>query len=79
MKIRCKFMVQAVYRPEGSDGIVVQANAVWDNSPENREFSKATPWGTLNIGIDNPDVLPAFLDGGPLVAGRYFFLDLTPA
>jgi hypothetical protein len=78
-RIRCKFRIDSVLKPAyGGEGVVVHANAVYDNSPENREFSKYTPWGTLHVGIDNPAVLPSFLEGGKLAAGREFYLDLVP-
>lgn len=36
------------------------------DSPENRSFTKATPWGECKMSIDNPNVWPAFrLQGGP--------------
>lgn len=35
------------------------------DSPENRSFTKATPWGECVMSIDNPHVWPAFrLQGG---------------
>jgi hypothetical protein len=77
-RIRCKFVIQSVARHVHSEGVVVHACAAWDTSPENREFSKATPWGNLHFGVDNPAALPAFLEGGELVPGREFYLDLTP-
>lgn len=77
-RIRCKFKIDAVARNTHNDGVVVHAAAVWDNSPENREFSTATPWGNLTFGVDTPAALPAFLDGGEFAPGREFYLDLTP-
>lgn len=78
-RIRCKFQIRSVTPVEGGEGVTVEAAAVWDGSPENREFSKYTPWGDLKFGVDNPAALPAFLEGGELAPGREFFLDLTPA
>lgn len=77
-RIRCKFIIESANTNPAGDGVIVHAHAVWDGSPENREFSKATPWGNLRFGVDNPAALPAFLEGGELAPGREFFLDLTP-
>ncbi len=36
------------------------------DSPENRAFTNATPWGECKMNIDNKNVWPAFrLQGGP--------------
>lgn len=46
-------------------GCVYDGN-INSDSPENRSFTKATPWGECTMSIDNPYVWPAFrLPGGP--------------
>lgn len=32
--------------------------------PDDVRFSKYTPWGTLKVGISNPDAIPMFKVGG---------------
>lgn len=65
----------------------VQCNGVKDNSvsfntvyepdetkdKENARFTKATPWGEIKLGIDNPDALRQF------ESGKYYYIDFTPA
>jgi hypothetical protein len=41
--------------------------------PENVRFTKATPWGTINMGIDNPAALEQF------EVGKQYYVDFTPA
>lgn len=44
--------------------------AIYDTStPENRRFTKATPWGEIKMRVDNPDV--------QFVVGTYYYLDFT--
>ena len=38
---------------------------------EDRSFMKATPWGRLEMGIDNPAALSQF------AAGKTFYVDFT--
>jgi hypothetical protein len=41
--------------------------------PENVRFTKATPWGEIKLGIDNPAALEQFQ------VGRQYYVDFTPA
>jgi len=40
---------------------------------ENARFTKATPWGEIKLGIDNPAALSQF------EAGKSYYVDFTPA
>ena len=45
--------------------------AVYDqDTPEDQRFAKATPTGSLQIGVDNPAVV--------FEPGRSYYLDFTP-
>jgi len=41
--------------------------------PENASFTKATPWGKIELGIDNPAALEQF------APGKMYYVDFTPA
>ena len=40
---------------------------------ENARFTKATPWGDIKMGIDNPAAMEQF------VINREYYVDFTPA
>lgn len=40
---------------------------------ENARFTKATPWGDIRMGIDNPAALEQF------EVNREYYVDFTPA
>lgn len=40
---------------------------------ENARFTKATPWGTIQLGIDNPVALEQF------TPGKSYYVDFIPA
>lgn len=40
---------------------------------ENAKFTKATPWGICNLGIDNPKAIEQF------EVGKYYYADFSPA
>ena len=40
---------------------------------ENARFTKATPWGDISLGIDNPEALAQF------EVNREYYVDFTPA
>lgn len=40
---------------------------------ENARFTKATPWGTIQLGIDNPAALEQF------TPGKSYYVDFNPA
>jgi len=40
---------------------------------ENARFTQATPWGTIELGIDNPKALEQF------AVGQSYYVDFSPA
>lgn len=44
-----------------------------DGTPENQRFSKATPSGSIEMLVDNPEALKQF------EIGKSYYLDFTPA
>ena len=41
--------------------------------PENASFTKATPWGDIRMGIDNPVAMAQF------EVNKEYYVDFTPA
>jgi len=75
-KIRCKFVCTDKAALEGSlDGThKVKFEARYHpETPEDQRFTKATPWGSLDVSISNPTALAA------LEVGKAYYLDLSPA
>lgn len=64
----------------------VRCNAITDNEvhfhtvyeepderdTENQRFTKATPWGDISLGIDNPDALAQF------EVNKEYYVDFSP-
>lgn len=50
---------------------VYEPNAAEDT--ENARFTKATPWGDIKLGIDNPAAIEQF------EVGKEYYVDFTPA
>lgn len=76
MTVRAKFRCTAEKTSRWSEGAdpsrSYEFSALYDPSvPEDQRYAKATPTGTLTIGVDNPAV--AF------VPGRAYYLDFTEA
>lgn len=72
MRTRCKFQIQSVTKFSGNYE-AIKASAVYsDKDPENVSFSAATPSGTLEFTVSNPDVI------GKIQPGTYYYLDLIP-
>lgn len=75
--VRAKFRVDEVaFRGDPAADPVgprrFKLNAVYDTSTEeNRRFTKATPYGVLEMTVDNPAV--------QFVPGQLFYVDFTPA
>lgn len=67
--VRAKMMVLSV------EGNKLTMGCLYDPElkAEDRSFMEATPWGTLEMGIDNPAALEQF------TAGKMFYVDFTPA
>ncbi len=68
-KARCKFTATAVQ--DGTVELTTQYDSALSN--EDAAFSKATPWGSMKFGLDNPA-----LDGF-FVPGKAYYVDITPA
>jgi hypothetical protein len=69
MTVRAKLRVDSI---EGNKIVlttVYEPNAAEDT--ENARFTKATPWGRMEMGIDNPDALAQFK------VGSYYYADFT--
>jgi hypothetical protein len=70
-------MVRAKVRCEKIDGNAVAFSTVYENdaqkSDENVRFTKATPWGQIQLGIDNPKALEQF------AVGSYYYVDFSDA
>ena len=75
-QIRCKFVCESKTPIEHSiDGAhKVRFDARYHpETPEDQRFTKATPWGTLDVAISNPTALAA------IEVGKAYYLDLCPA
>ena len=77
MIARCKFTVSKVEPtpyPNAPGEVDVTMETRYDSDdPEDTRFSRYTPIGTLTFTVNNPNVVPE------MVAGRVFYVDLTPA
>lgn len=66
-KVRCnaksgnEVSFTTVYEPDGT------------KNDENARFTKATPWGDIRLGIDNPGA------AGQFEVNRHYYVDFTPA
>ncbi len=69
--------VRAKVTCEGIEQNAVKFRTVYETdehkSHENVSFTKATPWGEIRLGIDNPAALSQF------EAGKSYYVDFTPA
>lgn len=76
-KTRCKFRcVSSEPQFEGSEGRKVVLETQYDQSlPEDQSFTRATPWGRMEVLIDNPAALAAMA----FEPGKCYYVDLTPA
>jgi hypothetical protein len=73
MSVRAKFVVNKISRTlMGSDeGQTISLTPVYANSPENAEFYKWTPCGSVELGTINPKA------GDYFKLGKEYFLDFT--
>lgn len=72
MTVRAKFKVQSVTEQEG--GLkTATLHPVTSGSPENAEFFKWTPSGSIQLGTLNPAAAAQF------VPGKEFYVDFEPA
>lgn len=51
-RIRAKFRIGAINKQEYGTNVTLHANAVYGTEGENADFSKATPWGILQMNVD---------------------------
>ena len=68
-------MVRAKMWVDSIEGNKLTMKCMYDPEvkAEDRSFMEATPWGTLEMGIDNPKALAQF------TVGKHFYVDFTPA
>ncbi len=73
--VRAKFKVQSYETSlqQNEELRTIKLTAVYDGSPENKEFFKYTPNGSINIGVLNQKAWEQF----PL--GREMYVDFTDA
>lgn len=72
-RFRAKMSVYSVTQyAAGFKQETVKFNCVYNGSPEDNSFSKATPSGSCELTISNPDLL------GKIVPGDSFYLDFAP-
>jgi hypothetical protein len=71
MAVRAKVRCNGVTGNEVSFYTVYEPDS--DKDSENARFTKATPWGEIKLGIDNPAALAQF------EAGKEYYVDFTPA
>lgn len=68
--------VRAKVTCEGIEGNAVKFCTVYEpdaeKDTENARFTKATPWGEIKLGIDNPAALEQF------EPGKSYYVDFTP-
>lgn len=73
MTVRAKFEVVSITDKGANNPKVVKLAARYDMSiPEDRRFQKATPWGEIELHIENPTAL------AQLQIGKGYYIDLTP-
>ncbi|UAK24331.1 hypothetical protein [Sphingomonas nostoxanthinifaciens] len=75
MTVRAKFNCFAVLKQEDGEGRVVKFHTVYSEEVQSEDgrFTKATPWGSLEMLVDNPDAALQF------EVGKSYYLDFTPA
>ena len=70
-------MVRAKFVCDSIQGGVVKFRAVYEpdaeKNPEDARFTQATPWGTIEMAIDNSAALKEIYQGG------VFYVDFTEA
>ena len=75
MITRAKFQLQEIRESFGNNGAKTFIfNTMYDQSvPENKRFFDATPWGKIEMIVNNPTVFDEFK------LGDYFYADFTRA
>lgn len=60
----CKFSVTAVKSLNNGEEEEIHLHTQYDeNDPEDTKFSKYTPWGEMNFGLSNPNLIGKFKPG----------------
>lgn len=74
MTTRCKFLCESVTktqpRKEAAPLFTATFRPVWSDSPENKAFFDATPFGELKVGQYREDAFQP---------GKEYFIDITVA
>ncbi len=70
MAVRAKVTCEGIKENAVTFRTVYEADASKDT--ENARFTKATPWGEIRLGIDNPAALDQF------TPGKSYYVDFTP-
>lgn len=71
-KMKCDEITQRVNWSNSDKPMeIVKLRAVSDGSPENKRWAAASPSGTFEIQIDNPDALKQFK------VGKSYFIDIN--
>ena len=68
-KMRSKFRCESNEGDENSK--TAKLTTEYSDSPEDNMFNKATPWGNIEIGIDNPSAMNF------LKPGKSYYVDFT--
>lgn len=68
--VRAKFKVRNMVHSQ--DGIEINLDPVTHGSPENEQFYKFTPYGSIQLGVVNEDASSKFSPG------QEFYVDFTP-
>ena len=73
--VRAKFTCHTIDVNDEHEGIkTVRFSAVTDGSEENKDFTKYTPWGEVEMGIDGEVPAADFFE-----VGKEYYLDFTKA
>lgn len=73
IRARCKFTVTELDEDQDGHGTVkLETEYDAELSVEDEAFSQVTPWGSMEFGIDNPNL------AGFFEVGRAFYVDLIP-
>jgi len=73
MSVRAKFQLNSI-TSYAYGGKQLKFQAVYDTSTEeNRRFAKATPSGSMEMVIDNPEAVAQF------ELGKFYYADFSPA
>jgi len=70
MSVRAKVYCNSIEGNAVTFSTVYEPDASKDT--ENARFTKATPWGEIKLGIDNPAALEQF------APGKCYYVDFTP-